>query len=197
MVKKLSIALAVMLGVTLRTLALSFTPIPDPLDLGNPLVFSGNDDLGSVQEQVPWVKLMLAKWPDQEGPYRDFFSITGSGTSGTWSYTPSGGEVIIDALVLKAGNAYTIWVPNPFHDGSGLDHIAWDTRGLVNGNGKSGGKQPPTLRDMSHISWYGHLSPLKPTDEPTAVPVPDQGATALMLVLALVGAGVFHARSHK
>ncbi len=127
---------------------------------------------------------VIAKWDVDEDGIDDtnglfFPSISGaefgepgSGTLGTWTYTPGPGDPGILYWVAKAGNGFNVF----FEDGPaiGFDPVAvtfggWNTFGLNNSQG--------IPQNLSHLTFYnGGGGP------PTEVPEPGS--------LALVGAAL-------
>lgn len=152
------------------------------------ILYSGNDqffnDIGLNGS------LSLAKTVDNSttqfvdgtapGNYADDFVVTANagGTSGTWTYTPDPGQLLVNYLLVKAGKGFIIYlVTSPLIDGSQTG--TWSTAGLVNWKGK--------LKGFSHLSWYDTAPP--------AVPLP--GAFLLMGTVLVGGLGFCKARSWR
>lgn len=97
------------------------------------------------------------------------FAVSGTATSGTWTYTPGPGDPVITAFSVKGGPAFSL-----FLNTGDMNSGTWSTPVEC---GPPGRPQPCGL---SHIVFYDTALP--PPPPPPAVPEPTS--------LALFGAGL-------
>ena len=122
--------------------------------------FEGNDSnsiLDDVFGSGAWEEIVKI----DGGGSANGLTVSGSGSSGTWSYAGPLGDYSQVMVALKGGPSFSLYELDMDLDfGSGT--FGWDTLGIVKGNGKAG-------PGLSHFSLYGREGDLPP---PSAVPLP-------------------------
>ena len=107
-------------------------------------VFSGNDSVAQIQEDLGLAVIQLAKveTPDLSSGGLSVselvFKEEGEPISGLWNYE---GEDLVDIIVVKAGNEYAVYAYTDENTGGMRNMGSWNTEAL---DGKG----------MSHITAY-------------------------------------------
>lgn len=117
--------------------------------------FQGNDSnsiLDDVFGQGEWEEIVKV----DGGTSANGLTVSGSGTSGTWSFSGSLGDFSQVMVALKGGPSFSLYELS-----TGITSGSWDTFGIVKGNGQAG-------PGLSHFTLYGRGE----VPPPSAVPLP-------------------------